>query len=74
MLSRGEPARLEHSIASKVYCTNAALEIATLAVQLHGGNGMSKDYLCEMLLRDATAMTIADGENAYLTQLGASYL
>lgn len=71
---RGEKIRLEHSIASKVYCTNSALEIATLGVQLHGGNGMSKDYPCEMFLRDAVAMTIADGENAYLTQLGASRL
>jgi len=72
--SRGLKVRLEHSIASKVYCTNSALEIATLGVQLHGGNGLSKDYPCEMFLRDATAMTIADGENAYLTQLGASRL
>jgi alkylation response protein AidB-like acyl-CoA dehydrogenase len=71
---RGLAVRLEHSIASKVYCTNSALEIATLGVQLHGGNGMSKDYPCEMFLRDATAMTIADGENAYLTQLAASLL
>lgn len=74
ILGLGGTARLEHAIASKVYCTNAALEIATLGVQLHGGNGMSKDYPCEMFLRDATAMTIADGENAYLTQLGASLL
>jgi len=27
-----------------------------------------------MLLRDATAMTIADGENAFLSQIGASLL
>ena len=71
---RGEKVRLEHSIAAKVFCTDSALEIATLGVQLHGGNGMSRDYPCEMFLRDATAMTIADGENAYLTQLGASRL
>lgn len=72
--ARGVKVRLEHSIASKVYCTNSALEIATLGVQLHGGNGMSKDYPCEMFLRDAAAMTIADGENAYLSQLAASLL
>lgn len=73
-IKRGVKVRLEHSIASKVYCTNSALEIATLGVQLHGGNGVSKDYPCEMFLRDAMAMTIADGENAYLTQLAASLL
>ncbi len=28
----------------------------------------------EMLLRDATSFTIADGENAFLAQIGASAL
>jgi len=73
-MKRGVPVKLEHSIASKVYCTNSALEIATLAVQIHGGNGLSREYPCEMFLRDAMSMTIADGENAYLTQLAASRL
>lgn len=73
-LERGQPARLEHSIASKVFTTQAALEVATLAVQLHGGNGMTKEYPVEMFLRDATALTIADGENAFLAQLGAAFL
>jgi alkylation response protein AidB-like acyl-CoA dehydrogenase len=73
-IGQGGPAHLEHSIASKVFCTDAALEVATLAVQLHGGSGMSKEYPLEMFLRDAAALTIADGENAFLAQLGASML
>lgn len=73
-IQNGRPARLELSIGSKVFCTQAAVEVATLAVQLHGGNGMTKDYPVEMFLRDATALTIADGENAFLTQLAASLL
>ena len=73
-LEHGQPPRLELSIGSKVFCTQAALEIATLAVQLHGGNGMTKEYPVEMFLRDATALTIADGENAFLTQIAASLL
>jgi alkylation response protein AidB-like acyl-CoA dehydrogenase len=71
-LSRGQPAQLHHSIASKVFCTQAALEVATLAAQLHGGSGLTGDYPVEMFLRDATAFTIADGENALLSQMGAS--
>lgn len=67
-------APIEYSIASKVFCTDAALEVATLAVQLHGGNGMTKEYPVEMFVRDATALTIADGENAFLSQLGAAML
>jgi alkylation response protein AidB-like acyl-CoA dehydrogenase len=73
-IGQGAPAHLEHSIASKVFCTDTALEVATLAVQLHGGSGMSKEYPLEMFLRDAAALTIADGENAFLAQLGASML
>jgi alkylation response protein AidB-like acyl-CoA dehydrogenase len=73
-LRRGEPAPIEHSIAAKVFCTDAALEVATLAVQLHGGNGMTREYPVEMFLRDAAALTIADGENAFLAQLGAAML
>lgn len=73
-IEQGQPTRLEHSIASKVFCTQGALEVATLAAQLHGGIGMSKEYPVEMFLRDAAAFTIADGENAYLSQLGASFL
>jgi alkylation response protein AidB-like acyl-CoA dehydrogenase len=65
---------LEHSIAAKVFCTDSALEVATLAVQLHGGNGMTKEYPVEMFMRDATAFTVADGENAFLSQLGATML
>ena len=70
----GRPARLEYSISSKVFCTEAAFEVATLAVQLLGGNGMTKEYPAEMFLRDAAALTIADGENNLLSQVGASLL
>jgi alkylation response protein AidB-like acyl-CoA dehydrogenase len=73
-LHGGHPAPLHYSIAAKVFCTDAALEVARLAVQLHGGNGMTKEYVVEMLMRDATACTIADGENAFLSQIGASML
>ena len=36
LLQLGEVAPLQDSIASKVFCSRAALEIATLGVQLHG--------------------------------------
>jgi alkylation response protein AidB-like acyl-CoA dehydrogenase len=70
----GEQARVEYSISSKVFCTQAALEVATLAVQLLGGNGMTREYPAEMFLRDAAALTIADGENHLLSQVGAGLL
>jgi len=73
-ITSGQAARLEYSISSKVFCTQAALEVATLAVQLLGGNGMTREYPAEMFLRDAAALTIADGENNLLSQVGASLL
>ena len=73
-ITTGQSARLEYSIGSKVFCTQAALEVATLAVQLLGGNGMTKEYPAEMFLRDAAALTIADGENNLLAQVGAGLL
>ena len=71
---REQAAALKNSIASKVFCTRAALEIAILGVQLHGGVGMTKEYPAEMFLRDAAAVTIADGENELLAQLGGALL
>jgi alkylation response protein AidB-like acyl-CoA dehydrogenase len=59
---------------SKVFCTQAALEVATLGVQLHGGVGLTAEYPAEMFLRDAVALTIADGENELLAQVAAPML
>jgi alkylation response protein AidB-like acyl-CoA dehydrogenase len=74
LLQRGEVAPLQDSIASKVFCSRAALEIATLGVQLHGGVGMTQEYPAEMFLRDASSLTIADGENELLSQMGGALL
>lgn len=73
-LARGGPGALEHSIAAKVFCTDAALEVATLATQIHGGAGMMRESPVETFLRDAAAFTIADGENGYLAQVGGAML
>ncbi len=73
-LMSGEPPALEHSIAAKVFSTRAAVEVTGLAMQLHGGNGISKEYPIEMFARDAATLTIADGENAMLSQVAAALL
>ena len=44
---------LEHALAAKTFCTQAAFEVANDAVQLFGANGISRDYPVEKLLRDA---------------------
>jgi alkylation response protein AidB-like acyl-CoA dehydrogenase len=60
------PPATQYSIASKVYCTNVAFEVASEAVQIFGGNGMSKEYPIEKIFRDARAAMIEDGSNDIL--------
>lgn len=60
-----------YSISSKVYCTQVAFEVASDAVQLHGGMGLTKDMLIEMIFRDARASMIEDGSNDILSLTAA---
>jgi alkylation response protein AidB-like acyl-CoA dehydrogenase len=68
------PPQLQYSIASKVFCTSAAFEVASEALQIFGGNGLSREYPIEKLLRDARASMIEDGCNEVLSLVGASRL
>jgi alkylation response protein AidB-like acyl-CoA dehydrogenase len=60
-----------YSNASKVYVTQAAFEVASEGVQLHGGMGLSKGILIEKLFRDARAGLIEDGANDSLVLMAA---
>jgi alkylation response protein AidB-like acyl-CoA dehydrogenase len=62
------------SIASKTFCTQAAFEIASDALQIFGGNGLTTEYPMEKLLRDARASMIADGCNEVLCLKGGALL
>jgi alkylation response protein AidB-like acyl-CoA dehydrogenase len=68
------PPQVQYSIASKVFCTNTAFEAASAAVQIFGGNGLSREYPVEKLLRDARASMIEDGCNDVLSLVGATKL
>jgi butyryl-CoA dehydrogenase len=57
---RGEPNTTETSIA-KLYATEAAVECANLAIQVHGGSGYVDDYPVERYLRDARVTTLYEG-------------
>jgi alkylation response protein AidB-like acyl-CoA dehydrogenase len=67
-------AALQGSISAKVTATQTAFEVASDALQIFGGNGLSKEYPMEKLLRDARAMLIADGCNEVLALKGGSLL
>ncbi len=57
---QGRPNTAETSIA-KLYATEAAVDCANLAVQVHGGSGYVDDYPVERYLRDARVTTLYEG-------------
>lgn len=65
---------MQDLISDKVTATQTAFEVASDALQIFGGNGMTKEYPMEKLLRDARAMLIADGCNEVLALKGGSLL
>ena len=65
---------LQHAIAAKTFCTQASFEVASDALQVFGGNGLSKEYPIEKLFRDARASLIEDGTNDVLSLTGARHI
>ncbi len=56
----GMPFGCEASMA-KLYCSTVASEVTSLAVQIHGGYGYSKEYDVERYFRDAKVTEIYEG-------------
>jgi acyl-CoA dehydrogenase len=46
---------------AKAYATEMAVRVTSEAIQIHGANGLSPDYLLERHFRDARVLTIAEG-------------
>ncbi len=74
LLGAGGPPPVQYSIASKTFCTTTAFEVASEALQIFGGNGLTKEYPIEKVLRDARAAMIEDGCNEMLSLIGGSKL
>jgi acyl-CoA dehydrogenase len=62
MIDQGLRASKNSSFA-KCFSTDAAMRITTDAVQIFGGNGYTKEYPVEKLMRDAKLMQIYEGTN-----------
>jgi len=62
MVDRGLRAS-KHSSFAKCFATDAAMRVTTDAVQIFGGNGYTKEYPVEKLMRDAKLMQIYEGTN-----------
>ncbi len=72
--ARAYPPLTEYALAVKTFCTETAREVIDEGVQIHGANGLTKEYFIEKLWRDIRPMTIADGENSILNVVGGRLL
>ena len=64
----------QHATSSKVFCTQMAFEVSSEAIQVLGGNGLTREYPVEKIFRDARASLIEDGENGMLGLMAAARL
>ncbi len=60
MIEAGVPAEMEAAMA-KYFACEAAVTIARQAVQIHGANGLTKEFLVERLAREAIIVPIPEG-------------
>ncbi len=60
----------EYSVLCKVFGCQSAFEVTSEAIQIMGGNGLTKEYITEKLFRDARALLIEDGANDVLAIAG----
>lgn len=69
-----DPPALQAGMVAKVTATQTAFEVASEALQIFGGNGVTREYPIEKILRDARASMIEDGCNEFLSVKGGMYL
>jgi acyl-CoA dehydrogenase len=68
------PPHVEYSLWAKTQCTEMAFRNTHEAIQIWGGNGLTKEYILEKLFRDARATLIEDGNNETLARHGGHIL
>ena len=62
------------AVASKILSTEYAFEVASEAIQVFGGNGLSREYPVEKMFRDARAAMIEDGVNETLSIAATAFM
>jgi len=72
---RGRGKRASREIAmAKLFAAEAALEVTSEAIQIHGGYGYVRDYEVERLMRDARITQIYEGTSEVMRLVVASSL
>ena len=65
-LVNDDAAAAKFSAMAKYYASEIAMQVVTDALQLHGGNGFTKDYPVEKMFRDAKVLSIYEGTSQML--------
>jgi alkylation response protein AidB-like acyl-CoA dehydrogenase len=68
------PPSAPHAVACKCLATEAGFQVASEAIQVFGGIGLSREYPVEKMFRDARAGMIEDGVNELLSIAAVKYL
>jgi len=68
------PLPFQYAVAAKTFVTETAFEVSSAALQIFGGNGLTREYPIEKVLRDARASMIEDGCNEVLSLVAAARL
>lgn len=71
--SSGLPA-LQAAMTAKVTSTETSFQVASEAMQIFGGNGITEEYPVEKIMRDCRMSLIEDGVNDVLSLKGGYYL
>lgn len=74
LASRVYPPLPEYSFSMRVTCNDMAREVIDEALQIHGANGLTKEYFVEKLWRDSRPLTIEDGETNTMSRLGGDIM
>jgi len=69
-----QPPSGAHAVACKCFSTETAFQVASEAIQIFGGNGLSREYPIEKMFRDARTAMIEDGVNESLSLAAVQYL
>lgn len=73
MRDAGDDDAVNEANIAKYFTSQAAMAVATNAVQLFGGNGISEQYPVERLFREAKVLEIIEGSSQIQQQLISNY-
>ena len=70
---QGDSNAITETTIAKYFTSKVAMEVATDAVQVHGGDGCSNSFPVERLFREAKVLEIIEGTSQIQQQLIAKY-